>query len=222
MKMIISLFENFDPIISILNINLSRIIIIMFIPLLNFYTFIKISRYNTLVKKINNYIFSELRASFNNSNLKIKTFILLRIFFIILTLNTCGLIPYVYTISRQIIFTLTLALPFWIRTITYNIIHNTNNFLRHLVPLSTPLALSQFIVLIESIRQIIRPITLSVRLCANITAGHILLTLTSISISIINHFSIILFLLLLLEIAVALIQRYVFTILISMYLSETT
>jgi len=219
--MIVSLFENFDPIIRTFNINIIRILIIFIVPLLNIIIYNKHSRYTILLNKLVIYIYSELKTSFNNPNSKIKTFILLILFLIIFILNACGLIPYIFTISSQIIFTLTLALPFWIRTVLYSITHNINNFLRHLVPLSTPLILSQFIVLIESIRQLIRPITLSVRLCANITAGHILLTLTRISISIINQFSIILFILLLLEIAVAIIQRYVFTILISMYISET-
>jgi F-type H+-transporting ATPase subunit a len=219
--MITRLFENFDPIIRTINLSTIRILRIFFIPVLNIINFNKHSRYSMIINKIRTYIYSELKTSFNNPNSKIKTFILLIIFFIILILNTCGLVPYIFTISSQITFTLSLALPFWIRTILFSITHNINNFLRHLVPLSTPIILSQFIVLIESIRQLIRPITLSVRLCANITAGHILLTLTRIPISIINQFSIMLFILLLLEIAVALIQRYVFTILISIYIAET-
>jgi F-type H+-transporting ATPase subunit a len=89
------------------------------------------------------------------------------------------------------------------------------------VPLGTPLALSQFITIIERVRLIIRPITLSVRLAANITAGHILIALCRSPIFIINTFTIALFILLLLEIAVAFIQAYVFVTLISMYLSET-
>jgi ATP synthase subunit 6 len=93
--------------------------------------------------------------------------------------------------------------------------------MRHLVPRNTPLPLSQFIVLIESIRQVIRPITLSVRLAANITAGHILIILCRSIINTINMFSTVLGLLLILEIAVAFIQRYVFRILTTIYLRET-
>jgi F0F1-type ATP synthase membrane subunit a len=81
--------------------------------------------------------------------------------------------------------------------------------------------LSQFITIIETIRQVIRPITLSVRLCANITAGHILIALTRNAILIFNFSSIPLAILISLELAVAFIQRYVFTILLSIYLTET-
>jgi len=98
--------------------------------------------------------------------------------------------------------------------------NNTNHFLRHLVPLRTPLPLSQFIVVIETVRQIIRPITLSVRLAANITAGHILIALCSNTITIISSLSSILIILIVLERAVAFIQRYVFTVLITIYLRE--
>jgi ATP synthase subunit 6 len=146
---------------------------------------------------------------------------LLCVFFIILILNIIGLLPYVYTITRQIIFTLSIALPFWLRFLLFASFMNTSHFLSHLVPLSTPLALSQFITIIETIRQIIRPITLSVRLCANITAGHILMALRRKPIFLINWFSTILLLLLILETAVAFIQRYVFTILLTIYLRET-
>lgn len=76
-------------------------------------------------------------------------------------------------------------------------------------------------VIIESVSQIIRPITLSVRLAANITAGHILIALARRPILIINHMTLALSTLFLLELAVAFIQRYVFVVLLSMYLRET-
>jgi len=90
-----------------------------------------------------------------------------------------------------------------------------------MVPTGTPIALSQFITLIERVSQIIRPITLSVRLAANITAGHILIALSRASVIILNHIRLILIVLLILEIAVAFIQRYVFVVLITIYLRET-
>ena len=81
------------------------------------------------------------------------------------------------------------------------------------------------IVVIETVRNIIRPITLSIRLAANIVAGHLLLTLLgsqgpNVSIIIIIILIVRLILLLILEVAVACIQSYVFTILSSLYLNE--
>jgi len=89
----------------------------------------------------------------------------------------------------------------------------------------TPRFLIPIIVIIETIRNIIRPITLSIRLAANIVAGHLLLTLLGSqgpNLIIINLILLIvgIILLLLLEVAVACIQSYVFTILSSLYLNE--
>lgn len=97
--------------------------------------------------------------------------------------------------------------------------------LAHLVPLGTPSFLIPIMVIIETVRNVIRPITLSIRLAANIVAGHLLLTLLgsqgpSSSGLVIIILLISLILLLILEVAVACIQSYVFTILRSLYLNE--
>lgn len=95
----------------------------------------------------------------------------------------------------------------------------------HLVPQRTPNVLIPFIVLIESIRNIIRPGTLAVRLTANMIAGHLLITLlgnqtaerTGIVLIILINVQL---LLITLEIAVSVIQSYVFTVLITLYTRE--
>lgn len=95
----------------------------------------------------------------------------------------------------------------------------------HIIPQGTPAILIPFIVLIETIRNIIRPGTLAVRLTANIIAGHLLITLlrgTGPRIS--SYFILILviiqILLLILESAVAIIQSYVIAILRTLYSRE--
>jgi len=94
-----------------------------------------------------------------------------------------------------------------------------------MVPSGTPGALMPFMVLIETIRNLIRPITLSVRLIANIVAGHLLITLlgnqTAIASNIILARLIVTQILLLtLETAVAIIQSYVFAVLSTLYSRE--
>merc|ERR1712223_1309963 len=136
-----------------------------------------------------------------------------------------GLFPYIFTRTRHISFTLTLALPLLLGTILLSIIFQYNNLLAHLVPLGTPTFLMPIIVTIETVRNIIRPITLSIRLAANIVAGHLLLTLLGSQGPILSPVNLIfliigLYLSLLLEVAVACIQSYVFTILSSLYLNE--
>jgi len=116
-------------------------------------------------------------------------------------------------------------LPLWLGRIILSIIYQYNNLLAHLVPVGTPRFLIPVIVIIETVRNIIRPLTLSIRLAANIVAGHLLLTLLGSQGPLLSLFNLSLlmiglFLLLLLEVAVACIQSYVFTILSSLYLNE--
>jgi F-type H+-transporting ATPase subunit a len=96
-----------------------------------------------------------------------------------------------------------------------------------LVPQGTPPILIPFIVCIETIRNVIRPLTLAVRLAANIIAGHLLLTLLGNTGPIIINSTILIqililsqILLLILELAVSVIQSYVFAVLTTLYSRE--
>ena len=106
-----------------------------------------------------------------------------------------------------------------------NIKNNLRSFLAHLVPRGTPIILAPFIVLVELIRRVLRPFTLAVRLAANIIAGHLLLALASLQAPVIGY-SILavtivaLISLVVLEIGVAMVQRYVFMALSSLYIRE--
>lgn len=109
--------------------------------------------------------------------------------------------------------------------IFYGWINHTQHIFAHLVPQGTPGPLIPFIVLIETIRNVIRPGTLAVRLAANIIAGHLLLTLLgrtgpSLSVSLISILLFSQILLLILEAAVAVIQSYVFAVLRTLYARE--
>merc|ERR1712152_19918 len=108
---------------------------------------------------------------------------------------------------------------------TFIILKNLNSFLRHLVPRGTPYVLMPFMVIIEIISISIRPLTLSVRLAANIIAGHMLIVLVRGPLASIGwtiSFVILLGLILLvaLEVAVSIIQSYVFRTLMSLYIIE--
>ena len=160
-------------------------------------------------------------------NIQGTIFIFIRLFFFIIFSNFIGLFPYIFTRTRHISLTLTIALPLWLGRMILSIIFQYNNLLCHLVPIGTPRFLMPIIVIIESVRNIIRPLTLSIRLAANIVAGHLLLTLLGSQGPNINFLNLLilfirLYLLLLLEVAVACIQSYVFTILSSLYLNELT
>lgn len=142
--------------------------------------------------------------------------------------NLVGLLPYSFTPTTQLSINLGMAIPLWAGTVVLGFRHKTKASLAHFLPQGTPLPLIPILVIIETISLFIQPIALAVRLTANITAGHLLIhliggaTLALINISITVSFItfIILVLLTVLEFAVALIQAYVFTLLVSLYLHD--
>nr|ASV72567.1 ATP synthase F0 subunit 6 [Allobathynella sp. JHS-2017] len=180
---------------------------------------------STLVLLVNK-LLMKLLSSFKSSLKKNTKFMMLFsvLFLTIMAMNIMGLFPYIFTSTSHILVNLSLALPIWICIIVYSMIYNTTQSLAHFLPLGTPTMLMPLMVLIETISSLIRPITLAVRLTANITAGHLLMTLLSSTenIKAMMMLYMMLFLLFILEIAVSFIQAYVFTMLSILYTSETT
>lgn len=220
--MIRNLFSIFDPHSSQ---NYSFNWLRIFIPLLFFPNqfWFKKSKIFIFWFSINQFLLKEFN-NFKKKNYP-NIIILFSIFLIIVIINFLGLFPYIFTASSHLSITLPLSLSIWLRIIFYNWYKITNLSFAHLVPLNTPTALIIFIVLIETIRNIIRPITLAIRLSANIIAGHLLLCLLGSTGPIIefNLISILILtqiLLFSLELAVSIIQSYVFITLISLYSNE--
>ena len=158
------------------------------------------------------------------------TLILISLILFIASTNLLGLLPHSFTPTTQLSINLGIAIPLWAGTVFLGFRHKTKTSLAHFLPQGTPTALIPMLVIIETISLFIQPVALAVRLTANITAGHLLIhligsaTLALISISqIVAAISfVILFLLTILEFAVALIQAYVFTLLVSLYLHDNT
>lgn len=224
--MITNLFRVFDPSTTLFNFSLNWLrtfIGLIFIPSIYW---ILPSRYNFIWTIIIIKLHSEFKILINSPyNGRTLTFISL--FSIIVFNNFLGLFPYIFTSTSHIVMTISLALPLWLAFIIYGWLTNTQNIFIHLVPQGTPSILISFIVFIETIRNIIRPGTLAIRLTANIIAGHLLITLlgntgSSIIIYIITILLIIQIILLLLECAVSIIQAYVFTVLRTLYSREVT
>lgn len=221
--MITNLFSSFDPSTNFnLSLNWLRTILTFFFIPIRFW--LLPSRINFIWLNIIKILHNEFKILIG-PKLKGRTLIFISLFSFIIFNNFLGLFPYIFTRTRHISLTLRIALPLWLTFILYGWIINTIHIFAHLVPQGTPPILIPFIVCIETIRNIIRPGTLAVRLAANIIAGHLLLTLLgntgrSIRIIIINILIILQLLLLLLESAVAIIQSYVFAILRTLYSRE--
>lgn len=146
----------------------------------------------------------------------------------LITINLLGLLPYTFTPTTQLSLNMAFALPLWFTTVLVGILNQPTVALGHFLPEGTPTLLVPALIIIETISLFIRPLALGVRLTANLTAGHLLIqliaTATFMLITIIPAValltSIILFLLTILEVAVAIIQAYVFVLLLSLYLQE--
>lgn len=190
---------------------------------LNYWFFL--SKWQIILNFINKKILIEIKSILTIKFNYINRILFISIFLIILINNIIGLYPYIFTRSRHIIFSIRISISIWLGLILYGWKNNTNFIFSHIIPQGTPILLIPFIVLIETIRNIIRPITLTIRLTANIIAGHLLLTLlsqraNSIYILISYIIIIIQLILLILEFRVSIIQSYVFVILRTLYSKE--
>nr|WNH20781.1 ATP synthase F0 subunit 6 [Archosargus rhomboidalis] len=154
--------------------------------------------------------------------------ILTSLMIFLLSLNLLGLLPYTFTPTTQLSINLGFAVPLWLATVLIGLRNQPNLSLAHLLPEGTPLLLIPILIIIETISLMIRPLALGVRLTANLTAGHLLIQLISTGLFVLISLQptvailtgALLFMLSLLEVAVAVIQAYVFVLLLSLYLQE--
>jgi F-type H+-transporting ATPase subunit a len=154
------------------------------------------------------------------------------IFMFICVSNLVGVIPYAFTISSHIIVTLTLALLVFLTVLIYGLYKNGLKFFKIFVPSGIPIFILPLVVFIEIFSFFLRPISHSVRLFANMLAGHIALkvfagfvAMLGVSLGAIGWIGGIAPLLLTvaiyaLEILVAFLQAYVFAILTVIYLND--
>nr|BAU45915.1 ATPase subunit 6 [Cobitis sp. CBM-ZF-13198] len=146
----------------------------------------------------------------------------------LVTINMLGLLPYTFTPTTQLSLNMGFAVPLWLATVLIGMRNQPTVALGHLLPEGTPIPLIPILIIIETISLFIRPLALGVRLTANLTAGHLLIQLIATAVFVLLPMmptvailtATVLFLLTLLEVAVAMIQAYVFVLLLSLYLQE--
>uniref|UniRef100_UPI002B2D4F57 ATP synthase F0 subunit 6 n=1 Tax=Epinephelus morio TaxID=153620 RepID=UPI002B2D4F57 len=154
--------------------------------------------------------------------------LLVSLMLLLISLNMLGLLPYTFTPTTQLSLNLGFAVPLWLATVIVGMWNQPSQTLGHLLPEGTPTLLIPMLIIIETISLFIRPLALGVRLTANLTAGHLLIQLISTAAFVLLPLmpvvailtTTILILLTLLEIAVAMIQAYVFVLLLTLYLQE--
>uniref|UniRef100_A0AAU6QE90 ATP synthase subunit a n=1 Tax=Laelaps chini TaxID=2902761 RepID=A0AAU6QE90_9ACAR len=220
--MSLNLFSVFDPSTSAyFSLNWFSMLLVLLFMFSSFW--VLNSRILWFYNMISKNLMNEFKNNFNKENYMIF-FFFLSLFWFLMFNNFLGLFPYVFTSTSHLSVTLGMALMFWLIYMIYGWVNSMDLMFTHLVPLGSPMYLASFMVLIETVSNLIRPITLSVRLAANMIAGHLLLTLlTNLSES--NFFLFpftfpVIVCLMILEMAVSMIQSYVFITLLSLYVNE--
>ena len=157
--------------------------------------------------------------------------VIFTLFMFVLFSNLLGLIPYSYTTTSQIVVTFSLALATFVGVTLIALVKHGFHFFSFFVPSGAPKALIPFLVVIEVISYFVRPVSLSVRLFANMLAGHTMLKVfAGLAVMIASAGGVaaagsVLPLIAIigltgLEVLVAVLQAYVFTILTCMYLND--
>ena len=177
------------------------------------------------------FVATTVRSTAGHEGMRFFPFVF-TIFMFVLTLNIFGLIPYAFTVTSHIIITAALAITVFLTVLIYGLYRHGLHFFNLFVPKGVPIYILPLIVAIEILSFISRPISHSVRLFANMLAGHITLQVFASFIILMGGamgavgwaggalpFAMIV-ILMALEALVAFLQAYVFAILTCIYLND--
>jgi F-type H+-transporting ATPase subunit a len=187
-------------------------------------------RMQSLAEMSYEFVRDTLRSSAGNEGLKFFPLVF-SLFMFILMVNMIGMIPYTFTVTSHIIVTVALSLLVFLTVIIYGLWRNGLRFFKLFVPSGIPIYILPLVVLIEVMSFVSRPVSHSVRLFANMLAGHITLKVFASFITMLGAFGVIGWIgatlplaltvaLTALELLVAFLQAYVFTILTCIYLND--
>jgi F-type H+-transporting ATPase subunit a len=186
-------------------------------------------RLQSAVEAIYEFIADTVRQSAGEEGMKFFPFVF-SVFAFVLVCNLIGLVPYSFTVTSQIIVTASLAILVFAIVILYGFYKNGLGFLHLFAPSGVPGWLMPLIVVIEVISFFARPLSLSVRLFANMLAGHMALSIIAGFVTLLLGAGVWAILsplplamtvaLMALEALVAFLQAYVFAILTCIYLND--
>ncbi len=188
------------------------------------------NRWQIVSEMLYEFVANMVRSSAGTEGMRFFPFVF-SLFMFVLVGNLLGMFPYFFTITAQIIITGALALFVIGMVIVYGVMRNGFGFLRLFVPSGVPAVILPLVVLIEIVSFISRPVSLSVRLFANMLAGHITLKVFAGFVVMMGSAGLLGWLgatlplamtvaLTALEFLVAALQAYVFAVLTSMYLHD--
>nr|CAD7857570.1 ATP6 CDS [Olavius algarvensis]CAD7857583.1 ATP6 CDS [Olavius algarvensis] len=221
--MLMNMFSMFDP--MWFNLCYKNLIILLIILMQTMTMFwLNNNKMMIMLMPAISYIMSQLMKT-KMKNLKSASMMISSLFILIMYLNISGMFPYMFSTSSHISLTISMGLSMWLLFIMSSATYSMKKTMAHLLPDSSPSWLSPFLILIESTSIMVRPLTLSFRLAANMTAGHVILSLIS-SFSINMKMSTFMTMLLLsmmyilFELGICIIQSYIFCLLISLYSND--
>ena len=176
------------------------------------------------------FVANAIRSTAGSDGMRFFPFVF-SLFMFILTVNLLGLIPYTFTVTSHIIVTVTLAMSVFLTVLVYGFYKNGLHFFNLFVPKGIPIYILPLIVVIEVISFLSRPISHSIRLFANMLAGHITLKVFASFVPMLAGAGIVgiagavlplglVIALTAMELLVAFLQAYVFAILTSIYLHD--
>jgi F-type H+-transporting ATPase subunit a len=187
-------------------------------------------RMQTLAEMSYEFVATTLRSSAGAEGMKFFPMVF-SLFMFIVAVNMIGIIPYMFTVTSHIIITVMLSLFVFLTVIVYGFWRNGLHFFKLFVPSGIPIYILPLVTLIEIMSFLSRPISHSVRLFANMLAGHITLKVFGSFVTMLGGLGLIGWLgavlplgltvaLTALEMLVAFLQAYVFTILTCIYLND--
>lgn len=182
-------------------------------------------RWQSISEVLVNFVSTTLRENAGSEALKYFPFIF-SLFMFILACNLLGMLPLSFTVTSHIIVTFAMAIFIFIACTLIAIIrHGIGGFLHFFVPPGTPMALVPLMFPIELFSYLARPVSLSIRLAANMMAGHTMLKVIAGFVVMLGLWGgwlplALLVVLTAFEIGIAILQAYVFTILTCVYLHD--
>lgn len=181
-------------------------------------------RLQSLAEMVYEFIANMLRQNVGEAGMKYFPFVF-TLFLFILVLNLLGMLPYSFTVTSHIIVTFALAATVFLVVTAIGFMNHGLGYLKLFVPEGVPLWLMPIIVPIEVISYLIRPVSLSVRLFANMMAGHTMLKVFGgfvVGLGALGGWAPLAFMVPFtgLEVVVACLQAFVFTVLTCIYLND--
>lgn len=173
--------------------------------------------------------FYSIRIRTNARYLRGYLSIIIRLFLVLIISNLRGLIPYFFSTTAHLVCTLSISLPLWLVVMISASLFNLKEWSSHYVRPQSAIGLGWVLGALELISLLIRPITLSVRITANLSAGHIIIGLIGCLLSarvlgvglsswvLVSRFQILYFIF---EMVIMIVQSYVMTILLTLYCNE--